>query len=72
MEYAELYPKAGDVQRIYCNHCGDNLDLRFMEFHEEVSGIDIHIMGLPELWCKECNLGYLPDCNPPINNRSQK
>lgn len=61
MDISELFPKAGKIQRIYCDNCGGYLDLRFSEFHEEVSGIDIHIMGLPELYCEKCNLGYLPE-----------
>ncbi len=61
MELSEVFPKAGSVQRLYCDNCGGYLDLRYPEFHEEVSGIDMYIMGLPELYCEKCNLGYMPD-----------
>jgi len=61
MDFAELFPKAGSVQRIYCDNCSGYLDLQFTEFHEEVSGINIHILNLPELYCEKCNLGYMPD-----------
>lgn len=61
MELTELFPEKGEIQRLYCRSCDGNLDLRFPEFQENVSGINIHIMGLPELFCEKCNTGYLPD-----------
>lgn len=61
IDISELFPKAGQIQRIYCDRCSGYLDLRFSDFHNDVSGIDIHIMGLPELYCEQCKLGYLPE-----------
>jgi hypothetical protein len=61
MDISELFPQAGQIQRIYCDSCGGYLDLRFSEFHKEVSGIDIHIMDLPELHCEQCDLDYMPE-----------
>jgi YgiT-type zinc finger domain-containing protein len=61
MDISELFPKAGQIQRIYCDNCGGNLDLRFSVFHEEVTGVDINIIGLPELYCEQCNLSFLPE-----------
>lgn len=61
MEISDLLPKEGEYQRLYCNGCGGYLDLRFIEFHENLSGVDIHIIGLPELFCDNCSIGYLPD-----------
>ena len=45
MEFVDLFPKPEEIQRLCCDNCGGYLDLRFPEFHEEVSGIDIHIVG---------------------------
>lgn len=61
MDLSELFPQAGQIQRIYCDSCSGYLDLRFSEFHKEVSGVDIHIIGLPELHCEQCNFSYLPE-----------
>jgi hypothetical protein len=33
----------------------------FTNFHEDVSGVDISIAGLPVLRCADCNKDYLPD-----------
>jgi hypothetical protein len=52
MDISELFPKADQIQRIYCDNCGGNLDLRF---------VDINIIGLPELYCEQCNLSFLPE-----------
>ncbi len=61
MELYDVFPKTENMQRLYCDNCGDYLDLWFPEFHKEVSGVDIHIMGLPELFCDKCSVGYLPE-----------
>ena len=61
MDIYELFPKEGQIQHIYCDKCGGYLDLRFSDFNKKVTGIDIHIIGLPELYCNECNLSYLPE-----------
>lgn len=61
MNLADLFPTPGKIQRIYCDKCDGNLDLTFPEFHEKVSGIDVHIMGLPALHCAKCGLDFLPE-----------
>lgn len=61
MEISDVFPKTGEIQRLYCDNCGGYLDLKFPEFHEEVSGVDIQIIGLPELFCDKCGSGSLPD-----------
>ena len=61
MELADVFPKPGRVQRLYCDECEGHLDLIFSDFNEHVSGIDIHIGGLPYLYCEKCKTTYLPD-----------
>ena len=61
MELSDIFPKPGRVQRLYCDECEGHLDLIFSEFNEAVSGIDIHIAGLPYLYCEKCEAKYLPD-----------
>lgn len=61
MNLSEIFPPKGHVQRLYCAGCKSNLDLVFKDFHENVSGVDIHIKGLPFLRCEACNEDYLPD-----------
>jgi len=61
MELLDVFPKDGHIQHLYCDACGDYLDLTFGQFHENVSGIDINISGLPYLHCHKCDLNYLPD-----------
>lgn len=46
---------------MYCDECGEYLDLTFGQFHEHVSGVDIHIDGLPYLSCPRCKINYLPE-----------
>lgn len=61
MELPDLFPSAGHVQRLYCDVCKGHLDLAFAEFHEDVSGIEIVVYGLPVLRCDRCNRDHLPD-----------
>lgn len=61
MQLSDLFPRPGHVQRLYCHHCRWPLDLTFTNFHEDVSGVDISIAGLPILRCTGCNKDYLPD-----------
>lgn len=61
MELIDFFPKDGKVQRNYCDKCHKNLDLQFVNFNENVSGIEINISGLPILFCHDCNKSYLPD-----------
>jgi hypothetical protein len=61
MNLSDLFPPAGHVQDLYCDGCEGYLDLVFTDFHEEVSGIDIGISGLPALRCEACKRNYLPD-----------
>lgn len=61
MNIADLFPKSGQVQRIYCSKCSAHLDLSFSNFDEDVSGVHISLSGLPVLVCPSCNSTYLPD-----------
>jgi hypothetical protein len=61
MRISDIFPPAGHVQTLSCDHCKRSLDLVFADFHEEVSGIDILITGLPYLQCANCGKQYLPD-----------
>jgi hypothetical protein len=61
MNITEIFPPTGHVQRLYCSECNASLDLAFTDFHEEVSGIDITIIGLPVLRCPACGQAHLPD-----------
>lgn len=57
----DLIPRAGFVQRNYCDDCGKLLDLKFSQYDEEISGVHIQIDGLPVLRCLDCNKDYLPN-----------
>ena len=61
MDLSEIFPKDGHIQHLYCDECGEYLDLTFGQFHEHVSGVDIHIDGLPYLSCPQCNIDYFPE-----------
>jgi hypothetical protein len=61
MNLGDLFPPAGNVQRIYCNTCTTHLDLSFEDFNEEVSGVHISLSDLPILKCPECGASHLPD-----------
>jgi hypothetical protein len=61
MKLSDVFPPDGHVQRLYCATCDENLDLVFKDFHDQVSGIDIRITGLPYLRCNACKQDYLPD-----------
>jgi hypothetical protein len=61
MHIKDLIPKAGFVQRNYCDDCGKLLDLEFSRYDEEISGVHIQIDGLPVLRCSACSKDYLPD-----------
>jgi hypothetical protein len=61
MKLSDVFPRSGHVQRLCCDDCGRPLDLTFTNFHEDVSGVDISIVGLPVLRCVGCNKDYLPD-----------
>jgi hypothetical protein len=60
VKLSDVFPPSGHVQRLYCDDCGRALDLTFTNFHEDVSGVDISIVGLPVLRCAGCNKDYLP------------
>jgi hypothetical protein len=60
VKLSDVFPASGHVQRLYCDDCGRALDLTFTNFHEDVSGVDISIVGLPVLRCAGCNKDYLP------------
>lgn len=61
MDIKDLIPQADYVQRNYCDDCGKLLDLEFLRYNEEISGVRIQIDGLPILRCSTCSKGYLPD-----------
>jgi hypothetical protein len=61
VKLSDVFPPSGHVQRLYCNDCRGPLDLTFTNFHEDVSGVDINIAGLPVLRCAGCRKDYLPD-----------
>ena len=61
MEVSDLFPPEGKVQRLYCDHCESHLDLSFDEFDEDVSGIRIHLTGIPILLCPQCGVKHYPD-----------
>lgn len=61
MRLSEVFPKDGEVRRLYCDGCGQSMDLAFTEFSEDVSGVEITIRGLPHLHCHLCNKYYLTD-----------
>jgi hypothetical protein len=61
MEYKDVFPSEGHVQRLYCTKCESYLDLVFTEFSETVSGIIVQISNFPVLRCISCNEDHLPD-----------
>ena len=61
MNLSDVYPPKGHVQTLVCESCGGPLDLEFGDFHEDVSGIDITVTGLPYLHCPKCGADHLPD-----------
>lgn len=61
MDVADLFPPSGKVQRIYCDHCANHLDLTFQDFEDKVSGVHIALNGLPVLRCPKCAAIHLPD-----------
>jgi len=60
VKLSDVYPPTGHVQTLSCD-CGGPLDLVFADFHEDVSEIDIAIVGLPYLRCARCGKDHLPD-----------
>lgn len=61
MDIGEVYPPAGQVQRLYCEKCKGYLGLIYKDFAEVISGIRVTINGLPYLHCERCHLDTLPD-----------
>lgn len=61
MELQDFLPESGHVQRLYCSDCKKHLDLKFTDFNEVVSGVEINISDFPTLHCSHCNNEYLPD-----------
>jgi hypothetical protein len=61
MEIADIIPRQGHLQRLYCDGCDGYLDLAFITYSEVISGVDITIEGLPVLRCTVCNRDHLPD-----------
>lgn len=61
MNVGDLFPQKGKSQSIYCDDCGSHLDLSYMNFDDEVSGVHIAVKGLPVLRCSACDATCLPD-----------
>lgn len=61
MNLSDVFPKDGEIRRIYCDACAASMDLVFLNFSENVSEIEINISGLPHLQCPECDKRYLTD-----------
>ena len=61
MKISDVFPPENHVQDLYCDGCDGHLDLAFADFHQDVSGIDISISGLPVLRCEVCKRDHLPD-----------
>jgi hypothetical protein len=60
MNLADVFPPNGRDQPLHCDRCGKAMGLVFKDFHENVSGVDITIRGLPHLRCDDCGQDYLP------------
>lgn len=56
MNLGDVYPPKGHVQRLYCDGCKGYLDLAYVDFSEDVSGVLITIIGLPVLHCDFCRM----------------
>ena len=50
----DIFPEKGHVQRLYCDDCNTLMDLTFIDFDAEVTGVHIIIEGLPFLKCHAC------------------
>lgn len=61
MRIDELFPKQGAIRSIYCDSCSAHLDLGFIDFAEDVSGVAISVSGLPVLVCPMCAASFMPD-----------
>lgn len=61
MKVSEIFPPNGEVQRIYCQKCGEHTELAYTTFEENISGIHVRIEELPILRCPTCGAEHLPD-----------
>jgi hypothetical protein len=61
LNIGDVYPAKGHVQGLTCDACKGPLDLVFDDFDEQISGVDILIVGLPLLRCVKCGRDHLPD-----------
>jgi hypothetical protein len=61
MNVGDLFPKSGHVQRLYCDACDSHLELAYLDWEDDVSGVHIQIEGLPVLRCPSCSRDHLPD-----------
>lgn len=61
MSINEIFISKNNSQRLYCGGCKGWLDLAFVDFKEEVSGVWIDITGLPMLHCPTCDRHYFTE-----------
>lgn len=61
MKIADAFSKDGEIRDIYCDNCKTSMDLVFVDFSDDVSGIEINIKGLPHLQCPKCGDAFLTD-----------
>ena len=61
MDIKEIFPADGRYQDIYCPVCKQHCDLAYVDFIEELSGVNFSIFGLPVLKCPSCGTENLPD-----------
>jgi hypothetical protein len=61
MNVSDLFPAAGTHRSIYCDKCSAHLELAFFDFCDDVSGVNIRMVGLPTLKCPSCGSSFLPD-----------
>jgi hypothetical protein len=62
LTFKDLFPEDPSIaRRIYCDSCGKHLRLEASQFSKKVSGIEITVNGLLELYYSGCNKAYWPD-----------
>lgn len=61
MNLNDLFSSEDTIQDIYCGECSTHMDLAFLNFDKNVSGVRITVDELPTLVCPNCNSTSLPD-----------